>query len=49
MSTDFKQSVCGEGWIRTFSLYKEGEGECAVEDVSADEQIRYEFQQRQKL
>lgn len=45
MSTDFKQSVCGEGWIRTFSLYKEGEGESAVEKVPTDEQNRYELQQ----
>lgn len=26
MSTDFKQTVCGEGGIRTFSLYKNGGG-----------------------
>ena len=45
MSTDFKQSVCGEGWIRTSSLYKEEEAESSVEEVPVDEQNRYELQQ----
>ena len=45
MSTDFMQSVCGEGWIRTFSLRKEGDGVSAVEEVPVDEQNRYELQQ----
>lgn len=44
MSTDFKKNVCGEGWIRTFLLYKEGKGESA-EEILKDEQNRYELYQ----
>lgn len=40
MSTDFRQSVFGEEWIRSFSLYKEGEGEPAAEGVPVDEQTQ---------
>lgn len=46
MSTDFKQSVCGEGGIRTFSLYKKvAEGESPAGKVPADEQNKYELQE----
>lgn len=46
MSTDFKQSVCGEGGIRTFSLYKKvAEGESPAGKVPADERNKYELQE----
>lgn len=40
MSTDFKQTVCEEGGIGTFSLYKKG-----GERESLSEQNKYELQE----